>query len=200
MRCSSDLIVNPGTDWLLRAAVIDDAGSVDGTGYSASLYDVTGSLAGALTAGIHTASPLEVDLGGTWQGSWPLTAAQLGTFRYALVNGAAEIGSFKVTVYVNAAEDEVVVARGSDLTVDYDWPDDRLGLDMSGDVVAVINASPALVGVVSAAIFDPVTRKVRWHIEGDPAMPLGDLGTFQLQRTTGGLHRRTTNLIRVICK
>lgn len=200
MGCSDDLIINPGTDWLLRGPVFDDAGQIDGTGMIASIYDVSGVLGGVVTANIATPSPLEVELAGTWQVGWPLTAAQLGTFRYALVSGATEIGSFKVTVYVNGAEDEVEVARGSDLTVELDWPDDRMGLDMTGDTLTVINAAPNLVGVVSAEIIDPVARKVRWHIEGDQSMPVGDLGTFQLQRATSGLHRRTTNLIRVICK
>lgn len=199
MTCRDDLILNPGSDWLLQAPVFDDGGPVDGTGYAASIYDVTGSLGGAVAAGIVTAAPLVVSLSGTWQGAWPLTGVQLGTFRYALTNGGAEIGSWMVPVYVNAAEDRVEVARGSDMTVEIDWPDDRLGLDMSGDTLTVINAAPGLAGVISAEIFDPVARKVRWTIEGDPAMPLGDLGTFQLQRATGGLHRRTTNLIRVIC-
>lgn len=200
MPCESDLIINPGSDWLFHDPVFDDAGQIDGTGLSASIYDVTGALGGAVAAGIVTPSPLVVSLAGTWQGAWPLTGVQLGTFRYALTNGGAEIGSWLVPVYVNAAEDKVEVARGSDLTVDIDWPDDRLGLDMSGDTMTVINAAPGLVGVVGVSIFDPIARKVRWTIEGDPAMPLGDLGTFQLQRATGGLHRRTTNLIRVICK
>lgn len=199
MTCGGDLIINPGTDWLFQDPVFDDAGQIDGTGMGASIYDVTGVLGGAISASIVTPSPLVVALGGTWQAGWPLTPARLGTFRYALTSGAQEIGSFEVAVYVNGAEDQVVVARGSDLTVELDWPDDRLGLDMSGDTLTVINAAPALVGVITAEIFDPVARKVRWTIEGDPAMPLGDLGTFQLQRATGGLHRRTTNLIRVIC-
>lgn len=200
MACSDDLIINPGTDWLFRGPVFDDAGQIDGSGMTASIYDVTGVLGVAVAASIVAPSPLEVELAGTWQAGWPLTAVQLGAFRYALTSGATEIGSFKVTVYVNGAEDEVEVARGSDLTVELDWPDDRMGLDMTGDTLTVINASPDLIGVISAEIVDPVTRKVRWHIEGDQSMPVGDLGTFQLQRATGGLHRRTTNLIRVICK
>lgn len=200
MICDSDLIINPGTDWLFQDPVFDDAGQIDGTGMTASIYDVTGVLGGAVTASIVTATPLVAALAGTWQGGWPLTPAQLGTFRYALTNGGAEIGSFKVTVYVNGAEDEIEVARGSDLTVEFVWPNDRLGADMTGDTLTVINVAPALVGVVSAEIVDPVARRVRWKIEGDPAMPIGDLGTFQLQRATGGAQRRTTNLIRVICK
>lgn len=200
MTCNSDLIINPGTDWLFHDPVFDDGGQIDGTGMTASIYDATGVLGGAVSAGVVTSSPLVVSLGGTWQAGWPLTAARLGSFRYSLVNGGAEIGSFAVTVYVNAAEDEVEVARGSDLTVEYDWQDDRLGLDMSGDTLTVINPAPDLVGRISVSIVDPVARKVRWTIEGDQSMPVGDLGTFQLQRATGGLHRRTTNLIRVICK
>lgn len=200
MRCDGDLILNPGSDWLFHAPVQDDAGQIDGTGMTASIYDLSGVLGGEVTAGIVTAQPLVVSLGGTWQAGWPLIGDQLGTFRYALTNGGAEIGSWIVPVWVNAAEDVIEVARGSDLTVEIDWPDDRMGLDLSGDTMTVINAAPALVGTVGVTIFDPVARKVRWTIEGDPAMPLGDLGTFQLQRATGGLHRRTTNLIRVICK
>lgn len=200
MTCCSDLYLNPGSDLLLRSLVLDDAGPVDGTGFVASVFDVSGDLTGAVSADIHAASPLECDLALTWQSGWPLTATKLGSFRYAMISGETEIGSWPVRVFVNAAEDLVEVARGSDLEVEIDWPDDRLGLDMSGDTLTVINASASLSGIVTAEIVDAASRKVRWKIEGSLSMALGDLGTFQLQRATGGLHRRTTNKIRVICK
>lgn len=197
MRCASDLILNPGTDCLDRRAVYDDAGVVELTGGTASVYDVTGVLAGAVAVAIVSG---QLELSITWQPGWPVVAATLGTFRVLIVLGGTEIGSFLVTVYVNGSETQVVVARGSDLTLVLTWPDDRDGSNLVGDVIDVINVAPALVGVVSAAISNAATREITWSIEGDPAMPLGDLGTFQLRRSTGGANRRTLNRIRVICK
>lgn len=200
MTCESDLILFPGADYSGRCEVRDEAGGMDLTGYTASTYDLTGGLAGAVTLTLVDPSPAEARLDLTWQPGWALVGGVLGSFRGRFVNGGAEIGSYPVTVIVDGAADEIIVARGSDVSVGFQWPDDRDGADLSGDVIEVFNASPGLVGVVSVEVIDAATREVRWHIEGDPAMPLGDLGTFQMRRSTGGLHRRTTNLIRVICK
>ena len=201
MTCDTSILtVNPGSDWQLRATLTDDAGPVDlSGGWVASIYDVTGVLGAAPAAAIIDAAAGLVEQSGTWQPGWPLTGEVLGTFRYRLVRGGEEIGSWPVTVVVNGATAEVRLARGSDLTVELVWPDDRMGLDLTGDVVEVINISAGLAGLVSVEVTDPVTRTIRWHIEGDPAMPQGDLGTFQLRRSTGGLHRRTLPPIRIIC-
>lgn len=199
-RDTSILTLNPGSDWQLRATLTDDAGPVDLTGgWTAGIYDVTGALGPAVTAAIVDPAAGLVELAGTWQEGWPLSSEIVGTFRYGLVRGDAEIGSWTITVAVNAAAGIVRLARGSDLTVALNWPDDRMGLDLSGDVIEVVNASPLLAGIVSVEVTDPATRSVRWHIEGDPTMPLGDLGTFQLRRSTGGQHRRTLPPIRIIC-
>lgn len=201
MSCSDDLTITPGSDWALRCIVTDESGlPVNLTGYVASIQDVTGDLGSALSGAVIDEDAGEVELSGTWQPSWPLTGGILGSHRFMLVNGGDETASFPARVIVDGSVERVYLARGSDLQVDFEWPDDRLCLDMSGDSLTVINASAELVARVTASIVDPAARLVRWQIEGDLATPLGSLGTFQLQRATGGLHRRTTIRIEVICQ
>jgi hypothetical protein len=196
MTCNSDLLLNPGQDFILAGSVMDDAGDVDLTGYSASVFDVTGLLAGAVTAAVVDA---KLRLSVIWQAGWPVVASPLGAFRVQLVNGAAEVGSFAVKVFVVSEVCEVTLARGSDLTVGFVWPDDGDGADLSGDVIDLINVATGLQAYVSVQVTDAGVRAVQWHIEGDTAMPLGDLGTFQMRRSTGGANRRTLGPIRVVC-
>jgi hypothetical protein len=141
-----------------------------------------------------------VQFSGTWQTSWPLRGGRLGTFRLTLNQGAHQIAAFPGSIAVDTKVHELQVARGADFQAEFDWPDDRLGADLTGDDITVINVSPALVGRISVEVTDPVTRTVRWALEGNPRLPLGNLGTFQLQRATAGAHRRTRLPIRIIVK
>lgn len=198
MRCRTEqmLVVPPGSDWLDRIVLRDEAGPVDLTGWTAEVRDLTGDLPGAMAAGI-VAGTVELSL--TWQLAWPLTQALLGTFRLAVENGAMERVTVPHQVWVDGREqDRIILGRGSDLDRQFIWDNDRLGADLTGDTIEVINVSPALSGLVTAEIVDAASRRVAFHVEGDPATPLGDLGTFQLRRSTGGLHRRTTLPFRII--
>jgi hypothetical protein len=196
MGCDSTLVLNPGQDFRSRNKVFDDAGEVDLTGKTVSVHDVTDNLTGAVAVSI-VAGELQIDL--TWQPGWAALVGLLGGFRILILDDAAKTGSFAVDVMINAAVTDVEVARGSDLTVALTWPDDRDGADLSGDTIDIFNVSPGLTGIVSVAVFNSVTREVRWSVEGDPGMALGDLGSFQLRRSTGGTNRRTLSPIRIIC-
>lgn len=197
--CSETLVLNPGQDWLDRTAPRDDGGVVDMTGWTAEIRDLDGVLtaSGAVTASIVSG---EVQVSITWQAGWPLVGGKLGSFRLALLQGGTEMASYPREVWVSNLETEWHVARGADQTPQFIWDDDRMGADLTGDTIEVINASATLGPLLSAGILNAATRRVWFHLEGDPATPTGDLGTFQLQRSTGGTHRRTTNLIRVICE
>lgn len=199
MTCTDTLAIPPGSDWRGRTIIRDDSGAaIDATGWTASIRDETGDLAGALAIAWIDAPSGEVELTLTWQAGWPLTGGVRGTFRIALVNGSDERVTLPSEVLVYDAATEVTVPRGSDLTIDLVWPDDRNGADLTGETVEAVNVAAGLVGLVSVTVVDPATRTVRWHIEGDPATAMGDLGTFQLRRSIAGAERRTLPLIRII--
>jgi hypothetical protein len=200
MHHGTTLYLNPGSDWLLRAPVLDEGGPVDLTGCTAAVADVGGVLGTAPAFAIVDPAAGLVEFSGIWQASWPLAGGWLGDLRLTLTRGQMHVASFLGAVAVNARVNRLVVARGADLSAEIDWPDDRLGRDLTDDVIEVVNAAPALAGRITVEVVDPVARKLRWHLEGSPALPLGNLGTFQLQRSTGGVHRRTRLPTRIICK
>lgn len=200
MKHSATLFLNPGADWLLRAPVLDDAGPVDLTGCTAGISDVGGVLGSAPAFAIVDAPTGVVEFSGTWQPGWSLAGGWLGNLRLTLTRGQIHIASFLGDVAVNGRVHQLTVARGADFSGEIDWLDDRMGRDLTEDQIEVVNVSPALAGRIAVQVVDPVARKVRWHLEGSPALPTGNLGTFQLQRSTGGAHRRTRLPTRIICK
>lgn len=200
MQCGNTLFLNPGADWSLRTTFLDDAGPVDLTGCTAAVVDVTGVLGDAPEFAILDEAAGLVEFSGTWQPDWPLNGGWLGDFRLTLTQGARQIAAFPGSVSVKGRVHDLRVARGADLSAEIDWLDDRDGRDLAEDEITVINASPALAGRITAEIVDPVARTVRWHLEGSPPLPVGNMGSFQLQRATLGAHRRTRLPIRIIVK
>lgn len=193
MTCLSTLTINASGDWAATTVATDETGAaLDLTGFTASIVDVTGELAGALAATIPDAAAGEVRIALTWQGSWALGQRRLGTARLLLVNAADESASRSFAVDVSGPGIRLVAPRFGDFVHAFDWRDDRDGADLTGETVDVINASPTLAGLVSVSIIDAAARAVLIHIEGDGGVPLGDAGTFQMRRRIAGGQPRTT--------
>lgn len=193
MTCHATLTINASGDWAATTVATDETGAaLDLTGFTASIVDVTGELAGALAATIPDAAAGEVRIALTWQGAWTLDQRRLGTARLLLVNGGDESASRSFAVDVSGAGSRLVVPRGADQAYAFTWPDDRDGADLTGETVDVINASATLSGLVSVVVTDAATRACEIRIEGDLATPLGDAGTFQLRRRIAGAQPRTT--------
>lgn len=193
MTCAATLAINASGDWAATTVATDETGAaLDLTGYTASIVDVTGELAGALVATIPTPASGEVRLALTWQGAWALGQRRLGTARLLLVSGGDESGSIPFAVDVSRPGIRLVVPRGADLAYAFTWPDDRDGASLTGETVDVVNASATLSGLVTVAVTDAATRACEIRIEGDLATPIGDAGTFQLRRRIAGAEPRTT--------
>jgi hypothetical protein len=192
------LIINASGDWAATNVARDENGvALDLTGFTASVVDVTGELVGAVTASIPDAAAGQVRLAVTWQPGWSKDQARLGSARLILVSGGNESASFPFTVHVARRSLVLKVPRGADMAFAGIWPDDRDGADLSGETLDVINASPALSGLVSVVVTDAPTRAYEIRIEGDLSVPLGDAGTFQLRRRIAGAEPRTTPPIAV---
>lgn len=193
MTCPSTLTLNASGDWAATTVATDETGAaLDLTGFTASIVDVTGELAGALAATIPDPAAGKVRIALTWQGAWPLGQRRLGTARLLLVNGGDESGSYSFAVEVSGPGIRLVAPRGSDQPFAFTWPDDRDGADLTGETVDVINASATLAGLVSVVVTDAAARACEIRIEGDLSAPLGDAGTFQLRRRIAGAEPRTT--------
>lgn len=193
MTCGSNLTISASGDWAATTIATDENGTaLDLTGFTASVVDVTGELAGALAVTIPTPASGEVRLALTWQSAWGLGQRRLGTARLLLVNGADENGSIPFAVDVSGAGIRLVVPRGADQAYAFTWPDDRDGADLTGETVDVVSASATLAGLVSVTVTNAATRACEIRIEGDLATPLGDAGTFQLRRRIGAAEPRTT--------
>lgn len=193
MTCDATLTINASGDWTATTTLLDDAGAVvDLTGFTASIADETGDMAGAIAATIPDATAGQVRLALTWQGAWATTEGRLGTARLLLVNGTDESATKPFTVSVSAPGVRLVVPRGADQTYAFTWPDDREGADLTGETVDVVNVSANLSGLVTVAVTDAATRACEIRIEGDLLAALGDAGTFQLRRRISGAQPRTT--------
>lgn len=189
---SERLFLPPLGDYAATSVLRNEDGSpVDLTGFTASIVDVTGSLAGAVTASVVTPAAGTVRIAVTWQGAWPVTPVQLGTYRLSLVNGAAESVSSPISVWVQGAAANIPVQRGGDRVISLIWPDDRDGASLAGETVDVVAASATLTPLVSVAVIDAATRACEIRIEGDLSVPLGAAGTFQLRRRIAGANPRT---------
>lgn len=192
MTCTANLFLPPSGDWAATSILRNEDGSpVNLTGFTASIVDVTGSLAGAVTASIPTPAAGAVRVAVAWQGAWPVTPVLLGTFRLSLVNGSAESVSSPIPVWVQGVAETIPVQRGGDRVISFTWPDDRDGATLTGETVDVINASATLAPLVTVAVIDAVTRACELRIEGDLSVPLGAAGTYQLRRRTGSTNPRT---------
>jgi hypothetical protein len=192
MTCTADLFLPPSGDYAATSVLQNEDGSpVDLTGFTASIVDVTGSLASAVAASIVTPAAGTVRIAVTWAGAWPLTPVLLGTYRLSLVNGAAESVSSPVSVWVQGGAATIPVQRGGDRVISFTWPDDRDGADLTGETLDVINASATLAPLVTVAVIDAATRACEIRIEGDLSVPLGSAGTFQLRRRIAGAQPRT---------
>lgn len=193
MTCTATLTINASGDWAATTIATDENGTaLDLTGFTASVVDVTGEMAGALAATIPTPASGEVRLALTWQSAWGLGQRRLGTARLLLVNGADENGSIPFAVDVSGHGIRLVVPSGADQAYAFKWPDDRDGADLTGETVDVVNASATLSGLVTVVVTDAATRACEIRIEGDLSTPLGDAGTFQLRRRIAGAEPRTT--------
>jgi hypothetical protein len=191
---SNALHLSPSGDYASTSVLLTEDGhgvAADLTGYVASIVDVTGVLGLAVTADVVDAAAGEVRIAIAWQGAWPLTAGQLGTFRLALVNGEDEAVSAPAAVRVQGPALQLVINRGSDLSYGFTWPDDREGVDLTGETLDVVNASDALAPLVNVAVTDAATRACRLSIEGDLSVAVGAAGTFQLERRISGAQPRT---------
>ena len=194
MTCIAALYLPPSGDYARTDVLYTAEGNgppADLTGYTASIVDVTGSLAGAVAASIPDAAAGKVRIAVTWQGAWPVTPSLLGTFRVSFVKGAEENVSDPIPVWVQGPALTILAARGCDLTGSFLWPDDRDGAGLAGETLDVITASATLAGLVSVAVTDAATRACSWAIEGDLATPLGAAGTFQFRRLIAGAQPRT---------
>lgn len=190
MTCIPALILPASGDWAQTTALTDENGTaVDASGYTASIVDVTGELAGALAVTLPGGA---VRLSVIWQGGWDTDERRLGTARLSLVGGSEENVSFPFAVDVPGPAVRIVVPRGADQSYAFTWPDDRDGADLTGETVDVINASAALTGLVTVSVTDATTRACEIQIEGDLSVSLGDAGTFQLRRRIAGAQPRTT--------
>jgi hypothetical protein len=192
MTCTSDLFLPPSGDYAATSVLRNEDGSAaDLTGFTASIVDVTGSLGSAVAASIVTPASGTVRIAVTWQGAWPLTPVLLGTYRLSLVNGAQEIVSSPISVWVAGVACTIPVQRGGDRVISLTWPDDRDGASLAGETVDVVNASATLAPLVTVAVIDAATRACEIRIEGDLSVPLGAAGSFQLRRRTGSTNPRT---------
>lgn len=192
MTCASDLFLPPLGDYAATSVLHNEDGSpVDLIGFTASIVDVTGSLAGAVTATIVTPAAGLVRIAVAWQGAWPVSPVLLGTYRLSLVNGSAESVSSPVAVWVQGVAVTIPVQRGGDRVISLTWPDDRDGASLAGETLDVISASTILSPLVTVTVIDAATRACEMRIEGDLAVPLGAAGTFQLRRRIAGADPRT---------
>lgn len=192
MTCQSTLTINASGDWAATTTATDENGTaLDLTGFTASIADVTGEIAGALAVTIPTPATGQVRLAVTWQGAWALAQRRLGTARLLLVNGTDESCNYAFAVDVAGPGIRLVVPRGADQAYGFTWPDDRDGASVTGETVDVVNASATLAGLVTVVVTDAATRACEVRIEGDLATPLGDAGTFQLRRRIAGAQPRT---------
>ncbi len=194
MTRSTDLFLPPWGDWSQLSTVLTAEGTgpaADLTGFAASIVDVTGSLAGAVTAAIITPALGSVRITVAWQGAWPVAPALLGRFRLSLVRGAEEIVTGPVQVWVQGAAAVIPIQRGGDRVISFIWPDDRDGASLAGETLDVINASATLAPLVTVSVVDAATRACQIRVEGELAVPLGAAGSFQLRRRIAGASPRT---------
>lgn len=192
MTCSPTLTINASGDWAATTVATDENGAaLDLTGFTASIVDATGELAGALAATIPTPASGAVRLALTWQGAWALGQRRLGTARLSLVNGGDESVSPPFAVDVAGAAIRLVIPRGADQPYAFIWPDDRDGASLTGETVDVVNASATLSGLASVVVTDAATRACEIRIEGDLSTPVGDAGTLQVRRRIAGSDPRT---------
>lgn len=192
MTQSANLFLPPLGDWSALATLHNEDGTpVNLTGFTASIVDVTGVLAGAMSVAIVDAALGVIRLTVLWQGAWPVTPELLGTFRLSLVNGGAENVSNPTAVWVQGTAETIPVQRGGDRVISFTWPDDRDGASLTGEALDVVGASGTLAPLVSVVVVDAATRACEIRIEGDLAVPLGMAGTFQLRRRIAGASPRT---------
>lgn len=192
MTLSPNLFLAPQGDWSQTATLRNEDGTpADLTGFTASIVDVTGVLGAGVTAAIVTAAAGLVRITVTWAGGWPVGPGLLGSFRLSLVNGATEIVTGPVQVWVQGTSATLPVQRGGDRVISFNWPDDRDGADLTGEAVDVISASATLAPLVTVAVIDAATRACEIRIEGELSVPLGPAGTFQLRRRIAGAAPRT---------
>jgi hypothetical protein len=193
MTCARALYLNPGSDFAETVTATDESGeAVDLTGYSASITDETGLLDGQVTASLPDAAAGQVRLAVTWDAAWPLLPGILGRARLLLAASGAESASLPFALALPPQEARVTVPRGSDMVWADIWPDDSEGADFTGQTLEIVNASATLAPLLTVAVTDTATRAYEIRLEGDPATPLGDAGTFQVRRSTAGADRRTT--------
>lgn len=184
--------INPGTDFAATAIARDQAGAVVNlTGFTATIEDVSGVLGAAIAVSIPTPANGEVRFSLTWQSGWLLTPNTLGAFRLRLVNGTDESTPFLIYVRVPPQYARVIVPRGADMAWGFTWPDDSEGADLTGQTIAVVNASAILAPLLTVVVLNAVTRACEVRLEGDLATPLGSAGTYQLRRSSAGVNRRT---------
>ena len=122
MTCIPGLFLPPSGDYAATTTLRNEDGTpVDLTGFTASIVDVTGLLAGAVAATIVTPAAGTVRIAVTWQGAWPVTPVLLGTYRLSLVNGAAESVSSPISVWVQGVAVTIPVQRGGDRAISFTW-------------------------------------------------------------------------------
>ncbi len=193
MTCSRTLYLNPGSDFAETVVATDESGApVDLTGSTASIADACAAVDGQIALTLPDAAAGQVRLAVTWDDAWPLLPGIIGRARGLLVAGGAESASLPFNIAVPVASDRVVVPRGSDMIWADIWPDDSEGADFTGQTLEIVNASATLAALLSVAVTDVATRAYEVTLEGDPATPLGDAGSFQVRRSTAGVARRTT--------
>jgi hypothetical protein len=190
MTCSvPGLVLNPGGDFAQTVDLMDENGAVvDASGMTASIVDPTGEVGGALAASVVGS---RVRLTATWQGVWSTTPRVLGTARLSLVQGADEHVSRPFPVSVPGSALRLVVARGSDMSWRFTWPDDRDGASLMGEVVDIINASAVIAPLATIVVINAATNECELRIEGDLSVALGEGGTLQVRRRTGATNPRT---------
>ncbi len=192
MSLGPHLFLAPQGDWSQTATLWNEDGTpVDLTGFVAGIVDVTGVLGAAVAAAVVTASAGVVRISVTWDGGWPTGPGLLGSFRLSLVNGAAEIVTGPVQVWVQGVAATIPVQRGGDRVISFTWPDDRDGAALTGETLDVISAGATLGPLVTVAVVDAATRACEILIEGELSVPLGAAGTFQLRRRIAGAQPRT---------
>lgn len=193
MTCARTLYLNPGSDFAETVIATDESGAaVDLTGVTASIVDASAAVDGQIALTLPDAAAGEVRLAVTWDDAWPTQPGIIGRARGLLVTGDKESASLPFTIAVPIATDRVIVPRGGDMVWADIWPDDSDGGDFTGQTLEIVNASATLTPLLSVVVTDAATRAYEIRLEGDPATPLGDAGSFQVRRSTAGTNRRTT--------
>lgn len=196
---NSTLTIHPGADFAYTAVLPNgNGGAADLTGFTASIADETGLLAGAVTVSLPNPALGQVRIAVTWQAGWALIGQVLGQCRIRLTSGAQDNATNLLTISVVENASNLIINRSADFACDFTWPDDSEGVSLVGQIVETYNASSGLAGRVSVTVLDAVARKCRLSIEGVPGMSVGVVGSFQMRRSTAGSIRRTTNVQRVI--